>query len=464
MATIKGNLDDPAEENWLYRPHFPEHWARTDLYSLAKWVNGLAFRNIEFQLTGMPVIKIAEIKNGITEQTKFTVQEFGESVHVSPGDMLFSWSGQPESSIDVSRWSGPEGWLNQHIFRITVDSKVDEDFFYYLLKYLNPNFVSIARNKQTTGLGHVTKKDLEQIEVALPALTEQQAIAHVLGTLDDKIELNRRMNRTLEEMARAIFQDWFVDFGPTKAKMEGLDHYLPPELWDKFPDGLVDSELGEIPEGWRVATLNLLGEVVTGKTPSTSRPEFYGVDVPFLKIPDMHGKMYVVETQTNLSLAGAHSQQAKTLPPESVSVSCIATPGLVVLNHRSIQTNQQINSIVPNNEQTGKYIYWVCRRLASEIMLAGSGGSVFHNMNKSTFSSLQILNPTKTLVNSFSEIVAPIHSLILSNEAESRNLSNQRDALLPELLSGQLQGHLQPPHDGKGSEHHHPTKAAKWKT
>ena len=171
--------------------------------------------------------------------------------------------------------------------------------------------------------------------------------------------------------------------------------------------------------------------------------------------------MYVVETQTNLSLAGAHSQQAKTLPPESVSVSCIATPGLVVLNHRPTQTNQQINSIVPNNEQTGKYIYWVCRRLASEIMLAGSGGSVFHNMNKSTFSSLKVLKPTKTLINSFSEMVAPIHSLILSNETESRNLSNQREALLPELLSGQMQGLLQPPQDGKGSEHHHPTKAAK---
>ena len=90
---------------------------------LAKWVNGLAFRNIEFQQTGTPVIKIAEIKNGITEQTKFTQQEFDKSVRVSPGDMLFSWSGQPESSIDVSRWLGPDGWLNQHIFRVTVDSK-----------------------------------------------------------------------------------------------------------------------------------------------------------------------------------------------------------------------------------------------------------------------------------------------------------------------------------------------------
>ncbi len=100
-----------------------------------------------------------------------------------------------------------------------------------------------------------SREDFYALPVWLPALDEQRAIAHVLGALDDKIELNRRMNRTLEEMARAIFQDWFVDFGPTRAKMEGQDPYLPPELWDLFPDQLVDSELGEIPEGWEVREL-----------------------------------------------------------------------------------------------------------------------------------------------------------------------------------------------------------------
>ena len=89
----------------------------------------------------------------------------------------------------------------------------------------------------------------------LPPLAKQRAIAHILGTLDDKIELNRRMNQTLEQMARAIFQDWFVDFGPVRAKLEGRDPYLPEELWALFPDRLVDSELGKIPEGWEVKPL-----------------------------------------------------------------------------------------------------------------------------------------------------------------------------------------------------------------
>ena len=148
------------EKDWLYHPQFPEHWGRRPLYSMAQWVNGLAFRNIQFSETGMPVIKIAEIKGGISGQTKFTEQTFEESVHVIAGDLLFSWSGQPESSIDAFWWRGPEGWLNQHIFRVTPEHNVDEAFFFYLLRYLRPNFVVIARNKQTTGLGHVTKQDL----------------------------------------------------------------------------------------------------------------------------------------------------------------------------------------------------------------------------------------------------------------------------------------------------------------
>ena len=218
------------EKDWLYHPQFPEHWGRRPLHSMAQWINGLAFRNIQFSETGMPVIKIAELKGGISGQTKFTEQTFDESVHVIAGDLLFSWSGQPETSIDASWWNGPEGWLNQHIFRVTPEQNVDDAFFYYLLRYFRPNFVAIARNKQTTGLGHVTKQDLEEIEAAIPPLPEQQAIAHVLGVLDDKIELNRRMNETLEAMARALFKSWFVDFEPVRAKMGGplASRRVPP--------------------------------------------------------------------------------------------------------------------------------------------------------------------------------------------------------------------------------------------
>ena len=96
---------------------------------------------------------------------------------------------------------------------------------------------------------------LSDLPIAHPPLPEQRAIAHVLGTLDDKIELNRRMNETLEAMARALFKDWFVDFGPVRAKMAGREPYLPPDVWSLFPDRLAPSELGDIPAGWQVGTV-----------------------------------------------------------------------------------------------------------------------------------------------------------------------------------------------------------------
>ena len=283
---------------------------------------------------------------------------------------------------------------------------------------------------------------LRHMTVQLPPLPEQRAIAHVLGTLDDKIEMNRRMNETLEAMARALFKSWFVDFEPVRAKMEGRWRRgeslpgLPAEHYDLFPDRIVDSELGELPKGWRVKGLSSFGKIVTGKTPSTRNSTFYGTDVPFLRIPDMHGRMYAVTTGSMLSNDGATSQSRQALPSGSVSVSCIATPGLVILNHRKTHTNQQINSIVPNDMRASKYLYWSCRQMASEIMTGGSGGSVFHNMNKSTFSALGILDADMRAIGAFENQVSSLHEMILANEKQSQNLTALRDALLPKLVSG----------------------------
>jgi type I restriction enzyme S subunit len=194
-------------KTWLYHPAFPEPWTRQPLYSLATWVNGLVFRDIHFNPTGRPVIKIAEVKNGVSEQTKFTEQTFDESVRVRCGDLIFSWSGQPETSIDVYWWRGPDGWLNQHLFRVTPIPAVDSVFLFYLLRYIKPNFVEIARNKQTTGLGHVTRRDLETVQAAYPPLTEQRAIAEVLGALDDKIENCRNIVELTWHLSLSLYDN-----------------------------------------------------------------------------------------------------------------------------------------------------------------------------------------------------------------------------------------------------------------
>ena len=223
----------------------------------------------------------------------------------------------------------------------------------------------------------------------------------------------------------------------TRAYLDSMDD----DIMALFPDSFEDSELGKIPKGWEVKTLEENGTIITGKTPSTRNPNFYGDDVPLLKIPDMHGKIYVVKTSTMLSIKGASSQPTKSLPSGSVSVSCIASPGLVVLNHQETHTNQQINSIIPIDKQTSKYLYWTCRKLSTEIISGSSGGSIFGNMNKSTFGALQILNPESTLVRMFDILITPIHNKILLNEQQRILLTHIRDMLLPKLVSGEIRIH-----------------------
>ena len=225
------------------------------------------------------------------------------------GDIVFSRVGSVDRRALVRQ--DEEGWLfSGRCLRVRPDiSKIDPVYLSYFfgLPAFQEHIRAIAVGATMPSLN---TELLSNVPIAYPPLQEQRAIAHVLGTLDDKIELNRRMNETLEEMARALFKSWFVDFDPVRAKVEGRwrrGESLPglsAELYGLFPGRLVDSELGEVPEGWEVKALGEFGEVVTGKTPSTKQPDYYGEDVPFLRIPDMHGRMYAVTTTSMLSHHG----------------------------------------------------------------------------------------------------------------------------------------------------------------
>ena len=425
----------------LYHPTFPQHWERRPLHSLAEWVNGLAFRKIQFSSTGKPVIKIAEIKGGISGQTKFTNQTFDDSVRIQPGDLLFSWSGQPETSIDAFWWRGPEGWLNQHVFRVTPTNGIDTTFFYYLLRYLNPNFIGIARNKQTTGLGHVTKRDLEDIEVAFPPLLEQHAIAHILGTLDDKIELNRRRNETLEAMARALFKSWFVDFDPVRAKAEGRQ---PPgmsaEIAELFPDSFEESELGEIPAEWEIRPIGELVRAVGGATPSTKNPAFWEEGSHCFATPkDLSGLASAVLTRTarHITDAGLAKISSGLLPVGTVLLSSRAPIGYLAIAEIPVAVNQGFIAMICDGSVPNHYaIQWV--RVNMESILANAGGTTFAEISKTNFRPIPSLLPSRPVLDQFVAVVAPLHSRVVANVKESATLAELRDTLLPRLVSGEL--------------------------
>ena len=427
-----------SQQSGLYHPQFPGHWDRCPLYSLANWVNGLAFRNTSFSSQGLPVIKIAEIKGGISGQTKFTKETFDDSVRVTTGDLLFSWSGQPETSIDAFWWRGPDGWLNQHVFRVTPQDNVDINFLYYLLRYLNRNFVGIARNKQTTGLGHVTKRDLQQIEAAYPDLDEQRTITGVLGALDDKIEQNRRTAQALEWLAGAIFRAWFVDFEPVKAKAAGATDFpsMPQPVFDVLPTRFADSDIGPVPEGWEVVTL---GDVCDVNARSLRAGEDVG-EIEYINISSVtRGNLDEIE---RMDFADAPSRARRLIQDGDTIWSCVRPNRMSYLYIHDPPESRIVSTgfAVLSPKKIGpSFLYQLTTQPEFvDYLVANATGSAYPAVRSDHFKAARICCAPSRILDAFEAQTYPPRRWIGAAEAESRKLSETRDYLLPKLLSGDI--------------------------
>lgn len=220
------------------------------------------------------------------------------------------------------------------------------------------------------------------------------------------------LNNNLEQQAKALFKSWFVDFEPFNGTM--------PSNWNY---GIIE---------------HLASEIVCGKTPSTKKKEYYGEDIPFITIPDMHNAVYTVKTERYLSLLGADSQSKKTLPKNSICVSCIGTAGLVTLVSTPSQTNQQINSIIPKENVSPYFVYLLMKTKSDEINKYGQSGSTIVNLNKTQFAKLECILPSIESLIEFNDLLEPIFNKILVNMKENIALADLRDTLLPKLMSGEL--------------------------
>ena len=309
---------------------------------------------------------------------------------------------------------------NQQINTIVPYSNVDSDFVYYLMCIVGKELNYIS--KTSTAVPIINKSTFSDWNIVIPEKVEdQRRIASILSSLDRKIELNNKINDDLEEMAQAIFKNWFVDFEP-------------------FKDGkFVDSELGTIPEGWKVGCLGDMGAVVCGKTPSKSNSNYYEGDIPFIKIPDMHGNVFVENSEDRLTEEGSLSQIKKLIPPYSLMVSCIATVGLVSINTKPSHTNQQINTVIPHNKSALFYLYQHIKNNEEFLKNMGRGGTTTLNVNTKSFSNIRLLIPSEIALDQFHGIVEGLFKKIELNMHESRTLSLLRDTLLPRLMSGELE-------------------------
>lgn len=277
------------------------------------------------------------------------------------------------------------------------------------------------------------KADIGMVKVPLPSLPEQRAIAHILSTLDDKIELNRRMNETLEAMARALFKSWFVDFEPVRAKMEGRDTGLPKHIADLFPDRLVDSELGEVPKGW---TVGALGDIAVSRIRGID-PAHVAGDTPYIGLQHMPRRSVAL---TDWGVAGNVSSRKSAfaagdilfgkLRPYFHKVGIAALDGICSTD------------IVVLNARKPKWSPFVLACVSSSDFVAHtsqtSTGTKMPRTSWQVMSTYKLCRPTDAIASKFQHVVSPMLGQIVKNVRKSRTLAVFRDTLLPKLISGEL--------------------------
>ena len=324
---------------------------------------------------------------------------------------------------------------NQQINSIVVDPHNDPLFVYYNLSNRKDEIRGAAGGSAQPILN---KSGFGQLSIVLPPPHEQRAIAHVLGTLDDKIELNRRMNQTLEEMARALFKSWFVDFDPVRAKMDGRDTGLPSDIAALFPDRLVASELGEVPEGWGV---KVLGDVVTrlrdNENPVVSPDTVFS----HFSIPAYD------EGQTPKHELGESIKSAKSRVPPGVVLLSKLNPEIervwlpdVAYNERAICSTEFL-VFEPRSPYSRSYVYCLARsplfRRQIESLVTGTSKS-HQRAPVNAILELNVVTPPARVIEVFEMSAAEFLDRTLACRRESRLLAAQRDALLPKLVSGEV--------------------------
>jgi len=268
------------------------------------------------------------------------------------------------------------------------------------------------------------------VEVRIPPLAEQKIIAHILGTLDDKIELNRKTNETLEAMAKALFKSWFVDFDPVRAKAEGRPTGLPVEISDLFPDLFEDSELGEIPSGWGVGCLNDCCEITMGQSPPGDTYNEDGEGLPFYQGKTDFGFRYPGRRVYCLSPTRQASIGATLIsvraPVGSANIArevCSIGRGIAALKSR---------------QSADSFIYYLIGTLQGIFESYNSEGTVFGAINGKDLASIQLVVPSTEAIAAFNSQCLPMDDSIQSNTLETEHLTTIRDTLLPKLISGEI--------------------------
>ena len=307
--------------------------------------------------------------------------------------------------------------------------KVNSKYLYYVLsskvnKLINLSGGSVQKN--------LLLKDLRKLEIDLPPLETQEKITSILSALDDKIEINNEMNKTLEEMAQTLFKRWFIDFD------------FPNENGEPYRSSggkMVDSELGEIPEGWEVGNFENIGIIASGGTPSKSNEEYYTKNgIPWITPKDLslNKNKFITKGSLDITEKGLAKSSTKLLPKGTVLFSSRAPIGYLAIAEVNVTTNQGFKSIIPNNSENTEFIYQLLKEITPHIESI-AGGSTFKEISSQGMKSINITIPSDLILKKYFEITESFNKKIQNLEKEIQSLTEIRDTLLPKLMSGEIE-------------------------
>lgn len=351
-----------------------------------------------------------------------------------PGTTVFAKIGEALKANRLRYIIRPTIIDNNMMGAIPAPDIVDSCFFHYALSKFD--FGEVAGG---SALPYLTVGALSKLEIAIPPLHEQRAIANILGTLDDKIELNRKQSEMLEAMSRTLFKAWFVDFEPVRAKMEGRWQRgqslpgLPAHLYDLFPDRLVESELGEIPEGWEMRSLDSIANYLNGlalqKFPPESETEF----LPVIKIAQLRAG----------NTCGADKASTR-IKPEYVVVdgdvlfSWSGSLEVEVWNGGRGALNQHLFKVTSNEVPKWFYFFATRQHLCDFRAIAAGKATTMGHIQRKHLTDARIAVAPPESMRKFDAVIASQFDQLVSNARQSRSLAQLRDTLLPKLISGEL--------------------------
>ena len=390
-------------------------WKEYQIQDVCRLINGRAYSNDEMLEHGKyKIVRVGNLSGG-NSTWFYSDLELPEDKYCHNGDLLFAWA----CTFGPHIWKEDNTIFHYHIWKIVEDKDVvDRRFFYYYLKFATGGFLGALNGSVMV---HITKSSMEKMNIRIPKdLDDQRRIASILSSLDRKIELNNKINADLEEMAQAIFKNWFVDFEP-------------------FKDGkFVDSELGMIPEGWKVGTLGEFCKCLLGGTPSRSKEEYWNGEVNWINSGEIN-KFRILEASEKITELGLAKSATKLLPKKTTVLAITgATLGQVSLLEIDTCANQSVIGVLENTEVPYEYIYPFIKDRIEMLIQHQTGGAQQH-INKDNVESLIFLLPAINVLEDYISLVSPMYKRIESQCFENLYLSTLRDTLLPRLMSGELE-------------------------